>query len=1352
MACVNILTTYKDWSKAQKEKGFSREEMDTAWVRALRTKRTGKNLELIEAILEGNNGSLDLAIGYNSPNTNNKGVKFLDARIIDGKYTLFTDKGVYDFDKGETKSLPTEKGTVVHVPVMEMTNYIGEYLGSKSDIGKKVNWDRMTETLADIQDDITKTVGMLDTINDLSGIKADEKQMKHLRGLLGSMNPEFFRKMKVYINENSIHTGGVVQADKIGIMISKARNKAGNTQTAAEVYAHEIVHAYTMFAMKRAKDKKNPDLQARKILDRLEYVMDQAAKEVKWQDFLGVKENVATEEEVTNAKEMYEYIFTSEHAQEEFVAHALTNPLVIKKLKRMYIKDKKEDQTVWEVIKDAWMDIIRYMAGDYSFKDKDKSMYEATVGLAALFAEYNSKAAEEVAKQETLVERLTGAIGDLENETAVKLGQMLDRFSMDGKPLGPVPEDRLGKVKYQAKAMVKMVSDPKYRKVMMTYLDKLGILNVSGSIGSIIRDFSEADKLEKTIDYLQLAADKIDQSKMNIITTVKDGIKQGFKDQLTTEQDEALTGVVLDTALTKVFDDKSANRWKKILTDEDALRNAQIVADKELKRLSNNSDYNWHSYQARGLGYFMATGKGHVAQNLNTYNIARGYMSGNEKKPYTFKKGDLESALDMVATLEALKHVSKKEKNTMVAMMDADIKGVKNFVHMAKAAEKEAKDTIFKDQEAFIIQGYSKELYEDGISVEVAKLSAEKEMHDKGYKLVSEAKGHSLIGNTEKYGIYISTNYSQADWHRSTTRMTKNRKKGTSLRDIWYNEGTTYDKKKFLINRSRINTEAAKIAKQMHEGTLDLSKLEHGLMPVMNADGEVVDYRAMMDKKSKKELLKQDKRATEVLSATRGTILDKQRSEEHNKNVLKLIKEDAEANYVEGQSIGKEGVEYILISEDHEKAEVRDLWNVMPREFKTEAMRNRGGVLPVRKDMLHNYFGYREASFANFPGLEKIMPTVLKNAIKVAEAIWQEFIKIVKVDILIKMPFVIVGNIVSNMLYAITTGTSPTTIMGDYTKSIRDARRYLTRHREMIKIEEEANTILADKDYRKNQKKMTKLKQLQTRVKLIKNELESSEIHELYELGVYQAIVEDISKEEMSSKNKLKDKYNKGTEKIPKVIKDGMNWLYLTEETQYYKFMTEVLQMSDLVARDIENKKMKRANRKVAQGRGRIPNWYIHHLKTSDDKEARIMKSMLNDGKLYNTRRKLVKFKDLDEKKYFERIADDYRKQQVLNNFINYNKVSGPTEEYLNKMGFVMFTKYAKRVQRVIFETGGKYPFKSMAMIMVNAYAWDMDMIQDQSIFTRSWYNMTPQMPWDRVLEVMEPALIQMPDNLGLAA
>ena len=1196
-----------------------------------------------------------------------------------------------------------------------------EVLGSSEDIlnkTKKNTFDKFKKLEEDIHGNPDKMLDLIDMLENAEGNLTDRAHLEYLKDVIKSLNPKYLTKMNTYVMENAKETGGVVTTDSIGIMIGKKTNPSGNRQTAAEVYVHEVVHAYTRFAIEMAR---SGDQTARKIYRELQHAIVVAKKDTKWQDFLGKKEDSATENEKDVAKEMYKYIFDSEHSEEEFTAHALTNPLVMAKLKRVPLRDSS-NKTVCESIKSNFSALVGWILGEVSFKNKNKDVYRATVELVMRLGELNNRKINKLKQQENIVDRLADMIDNADDKASELLFKFLEKISPDNELLGQKPDNALGKSKWYAKALGKMIFNGDYRKHLLTYLDRVGLLDMRGTLSSIINDLIAQDEVQKAVDWLGLRSDKHDQNRMNIISTTKGLVCDAFSRKLTKEEEEDVTEVLVDTDVQSISDKYGVKGIRRMLEDSDVLEKNIAKARNRLKEL-DEKNANWHLNQASGLGYYLATGKAHIAQNMNAKNIARGMLGLNRKRGYSKVKGDLEQAIDEVATLTALRYTNNATKGRVAKLLLEESDGIKTVLKYGQYLKEEARKTIFKGQEAFMVKGYTKELFADNLELEAVPMSKAAEMEAKGYTFVKELENHSLVTTKEKYGLFKTEMFGLQEWNRTATRLTKMHRKGTSLEEIYYEESSELGKKKHLINVKKINIERMKLAKQMEDGEVNLEELEYGLSPMIDQYGEVSSYRYMMPKKEKRDLLEQDLRVSEVFAATRGSMVDKLESIEHNKKVLELIKEDAATNYVSGQTIGKDGSVYVLITENSSDEKIQELWKILPKDFKQEAYRNQEGGLPVRKDLINNLFGYRHLTFANFPGLEKIMPQMLKNAIQIAEAIWMEFIKITKVDILVKMPFVLVGNILSNMIFALTTRLNPLELVGMYRESLRDVKSYLKTHKEWIKLKELEGLGKLSVAEKKT-------------INMLEKQLKESPIHELYEKGLYQAIVEDASMEELSATNKLKKWYNEKTYNVPKIIKDGVNWAYLTEETQYYKFMTEVLQISDLLARDVERKKLDIVNKRQANGESKLPMWYIQHLKDTDDKYGSIIKHRAN----IDDRKRIL---DSKEKEYFKKLAEEYKWNYLLNAFINYNKSSGPAEEYLNRMGFIMFTKYAKRIQRVISETGTKYPLKSLLILLGDNLIYDADTIQDQSVFTRSWYNVTPQYPWDRILDVMTPPIVQ---------
>lgn len=1205
----------------------------------------------------------------------------------------------------------------LYIPALENARELLEptydrKLGSKKS-SKKKDRSRFSRIENTVHGNVEKMQELLEEIHVLGGSKESREHVDYLKELIGEMNPKFLKKVKTFIDDKAKETGGVMLGDGIEISISKASKLAGNQQTEAEVYAHEVIHSYVAFAIAAAKAG---DIEAYKLLRELEYLIGIARKEISINNLMPDSESsIDSTLERRNAEEMYEYIFNSVNAEDEFISHVLTNPLVMKRAKDIKLKEEG-GKSLWSKVKELFETFVDLLSGNYSFNNKKKTVYDATKDLTFRLAEYNIKAVREAKAKESMLDRVTEAINDADTALAEKMEEFYEKYMPKGV-VGPRPKEGIKQAAWYAEAFGKMALNPIYRSQMSKWATAYG-LPPEGTIQTAMRDFFEQDDLSKVVDWVALASDRIDGTKMSLISAVRDSILSGFKKKLNKEDRRALTRVVMDTDLESIYNlrgkDKklkySHSEIRKLLNDENELDRVISRAKNKLKEV-DESNYFWHVNQAVGLGWFLATGEAHIAQNMNANNIARGLLSENYKKP----SKELVNLIDEVSTLVALKYTNKKDKERVAELMKDDWKGVLNVVNVAKDLKDDAKKSVFEEGTTHIIKGYTKEIFDDRITMEVALVSDKKDMEKKGFKLVKMLEKHPGDTSKGEFAMYVSDMFNTQEWHRTGTRLTKLNSKGTGLKELMYATGDDYSGLKHKTVKLKLDAERTNAVTKMIKGEIDIKEMPHGLVPVLNEDGNVVDYRYMMNKESKEGLLGMSSDVAEIAGRTKAHIFDKFESNKHNRKLLEIIEADAKENYISGFTVGKNDKEYIVISDKSTDPVIQDLWNMLPKSFKTAALNNTYKGLAVRRNLLNNYFGYRHLSLANFPGLKQITPQIIKNVIKVAETLWSEFIKIAKVDILIKMPFVIVGNIISNFMYAVMTDTNPVKLVRMYMESTRDVRNYLKKHRELIdlKVARDSGNV-ANKD-------IGKIAQLE-------RELANNPIHELYELGVYQAIVEDISKDEFTSTNKLKQWFKDKTEGVPQIIKDGANWAYLTEETQYYKFMSEVLQMSDLVARDIENRKLKDLNDRQKNGTKKLPRWFLKEYPGDSIR------------KLYG-----------EELKAFNEKSKEMRLDTILNSFVNYNKPSGAIEEYLNRMGLVMFTKYAKRIQRVIGTTGLKYPIKSLAVLLGQEFLIDVETIQDQSVFTRSWYNLglgendlIPGKPvWEYLMEVFTPPILQ---------
>ena len=1190
--------------------------------------------------------------------------------------TVVTSRGTYTFAQGQDRSKDTKTGKYVVVDGLGHTTNgfisreheqarVNEYLESlaSTEDGLHVKFEDENEVNA--HGNTKKMQKLLEQLNEVDANPVDAKYLEQLKELVGGMKSEFFTQMKTYI-QTGAESVGRITPDRISVQVSNVYKMAGNTMSAAEVYAHELVHAYTMFGL---RDKER----STKIRRELRYLRETLAKEVNWTVFLP-KESVDYQREAENAKKMWKYVFENDTQEgiDEFIAHVLTNPMLSEKAKTVLVREEKVKNTLFDRLTELFGVILDLLRGRYDWSSRDKNVYEEVHALAHRLGEINNKALVARNEKQSATKQIVKWFNGVEKKVSDKLKETIAGIA-DKAELSELPTNatNLQYAKWLVQNMAVLITKPELRPTLETILTSLG-MKPEGLVQNVLRDFREPDQLERWLDKMNMLAGRIDSARKAMIMAVAENVQKGFSRKLTTEEEELLTEVLVDNDVQSLLEEYTLEEIGQLLADEEKVY-AEISKIKSKLKSVNPKMYNWFTNQARGLGYFMATGKANEAQSLNAQNIATGVLLVQQREA-TKEEIDL---IDRLATLEALAYTDVYSRKKVAKLVEEEATGVLNVLETHKGFVEASKDTVFQESTTNMVKGYSREIFNDSVDIVVKPLSKKEDMLKQGYEIVREIAADEDLG-LPKMAVYKAKTFNRQEYYRTATRLTAMSKRGTSLTEL-----TDYTKADMYANKMKVDTKKTKIAGKMLVQQVDVEKLATNRVPLLNDSGEIVDYRFMMSKRAKKEILEQDKAVSKVLGRSVANIADKVSTNEHNKKVLDIMLDEMQKNYIPGFLTGQDGHEYVEIGPDVRTKEGRELWRLMPKAMRLEIKQRTGHKLvAVRRDMLLHYFGFRHLTVAN-AGLVKQLPTALRTALKALEQLWQAVVSIAKVDILIRVPMVVIGNLVSNFMFGVMTGTGPIELAKMYVEQARNIREYMNKHKEytrLIAVKQAGNVLKED---------LSALPRL-------KADLEANPIHELMEAGIYESIVEDLSEEDAKTNNVIGKYLQEKTKNLPEGVKTTWNWLTLNEHTAWYKNMEMLLRMGDLLGQATENEK-----RKVVQKK---------ELK-------KLREQLVKDG---------LKGAALEQRMASENARlDKERLEGISDDFIFYSKPSSAVEEYLNRMGVLMFTKYAKRIQRVISKTATDYPLRSMLVALADNSLFNdgLETIMDQSLVDRSWYN-----------------------------
>lgn len=1252
-----------------------------------------------------------VSISYNGSNLVDRMVnKILDmgeyVQVVlehDGKYES------YKFADGNREGF-SSSGTKVTIDKMDIfTSFI---LGSKDQ--KTSNWNGLKQEKN--YEHLSKT-SMIATLNKLSKLEnIDSTELEYYKELLDKVDGKFTRKLMLFIKKTSKESYGEITGKNIKLAVSNKVKQMANQQSASEVYMHELWHALTSFGLRDS----SPD--ARKIVRELEFIRATAKDKITWKAFLPEVSIDAKLEEI-KAKEQYEYVFNSDNTLDEFMAYAITNPQLRKVLDKVKVGNVKTNHTLLEKIVNLLDTLMNVVLGNYKFKERNQTIYEQVLNLSMELADVSRGANIKASGIKRMLDVGNELVDKIDGKVAAKLSEFKDKYLTDDEPLEAYPKtgSRTAKVAWTLKLLKKAAVNEHYGKALGLIMSSYGIAP-DGVIRNVLQDMREPSDWEKSAEFLQLESDKIEGERNSKIAATKRVVADGFTKRLTSEEERALLRVVIDLDMQslpstdrKDLDQSrySTAKLRELLTDRDALEKAIGNAKHRLEQ-ADTKYANWHKTQAHGLGYYLATHKAGIAQNLNAVNIARGLISNHYKTPD--KK--VIKLIDEVATLVGLLYTNDKDKLVVAKLLKEQRAGVFNLMAIHRGYNKEARRNLFSDSSTQMVKGYSKEVFDDSIISEVAPLSMNKDMEDAGYKLIGPVEGKHGDTSAEPMGLYVSGSYGRSDYLRAMTRLTRTGVKGTTISESRHRDGGDFAKERAQRDITKLDIERLKIVNDMLKGTYDVEKADMGLVPVLDATGAVVNYRYMMGKEQKEELLKQDTSVLEVMGRTYGSMFDRMQSKRHNSKVLAFILDHMDKEWG-GGLLGKDGLtEYTVITPKARDPKIKELYEVLPSEFKHAINARKDKSLAVPTHMLPLFFGYRHLMLADAE-VAKTLPKVIREALRIVETMWVELVKIAKTNILLKIPSVFLSNLFSNIAYAVNTGTPIHEVLKEYLESFRDVRAHIKKHRELVALEVKAASKTATR---------AEL----DKIKTLKNDLSRNPVHELMEIGMYQAFQEDVENIDLRSSNKWKKIVDDKLQAVPSWVRTPVQWLYLSEETKFYKMSQEMLQMSDLIGRDVMNRRLKKEEQLQADGKKELPAWWL-----STRKDKHYPKKKVLHG---------------SERKEFLKQARQYNLYAILQAFINYNKPSSSLEEWLNRVGVLRFTKFAKRIQLVAAKTAMERPVRTLLTGLAQKFVYNFESIQDQTAFAKQWYtrgmgpgNIVPvYSPLSTLEMVVEPPLINL--------
>ena len=820
-----------------------------------------------------------------------------------------------------------------------------------------------------------------------------------------------------------------------------------------------------------------------------------------------------------------------------------------------------------------------------------------------------------------------------------------------------------------AGAVGRMVAEDRVAQFMEAVGDLRDKMN-EGRPGLVGGVFNVVRGPKETMEAMVRVAKGYEGHRKDVITAASKAVAQAFNKTLNREQKAGITRVFLRTGAHVLVDQMGLTDIEKLLSDPKALASAIAKAENALAAFPQYQHY--FKAQANALAYAKVGRDAGGFTMMNAHNIAlmagtvhKGKLSGNDLKQAT-------KAIETLVALYAIDYSPSVDRNLVSELMRDELQrtdggnGVEFTLKLHKRLEQDSRERLFQGQEALMMHGFTSEILNPHVEVLTAYVADEKDLLDQGYVKVGPVEYDAADPDTDAKAMYVLKDGGLSPYQSGAISISSKKAKGSKKHSGYLNVNHADGAMNASTNAEIMNAKQAEIAAMFKPAPRKNMAAVKGakMTPVLNAQGDVVNWRYLMSEKNKDTLLDRTNNFDSILGAVAGSIYDKSTTQEQNSKVLQTLKEVYDAD------VARNPDSFINIGPKSKDKEMAEIWDMLPKETKATAISIFGlDGIQVRKDAVDLTFGYRKASLASLFDKEnrKLLEEMFVNTVEgmltlyayakgkrgqeardyakraamvvtKSERMWQSLVQETKDIIVVKTGTVLLGNIWSNLSLLVLKGVPLKDMVHHHSVALRGATSYMGDTEELDRLR-----LLIQSDYAGTEPGGKK--GIEERILVLEDAIARNPVRELIEAGLMPSIVEDVAAEEdpYSYKSLLVRKMESATSGVPQPLISAAKVVYMSKDGAMYKALYRTTQLSDFVARYT------------------LYQHLISREKNPMSKEAALF--------------------------------------EASESFVNYDLPMPKTLQYMDDMGIMPFMKYFLNIQRVIQKTAKENPVRVLSAI-----------------------------------------------------
>lgn len=687
---------------------------------------------------------------------------------------------------------------------------------------------------------------------------------------------------------------------------------------------------------------------------------------------------------------------------------------------------------------------------------------------------------------------------------------------------------------------------------------------------------------------------------------------------------------------------------------DDAKRAAEIARiEGELRKETPRTEGRIRK-KAKLLAEYMTTGvvQAGLLRNADAVaNLLDDKVSGMTAPGVAEQSKAVVDLVDQLISLYAVDMVPAAELEAMRQLRSAEPEGTERVLGVLKHqmdADK-ARHTGAARFNAW--KGYIPSDGAAGGSLIVADTRDHKNLTRKGYRKVADYKGTSLFKTAHM--AYYYTPVGKAPFNQGiiqNARMTA----GGVDQSTGFAVG--------FPTAGRI-TQKATVERLARNAHLDSSR--EALLAVYDDKGNVVAFERSIDP----DQLERLKPSTNIL-AMLGQWMGRQAEEEMAQAVNFDAVTKVHEMWVAGKHRKGEFVNVLDAKSFSNDPVLKDALRILPADVTKHAESLFGtGRFMVRKDMLEDVFGYRDASIGDaWTGNSRWSPKTQERVRKLAEMYlgddafrllvqgeerWKNLVKDAKTLIVVKSVIVPAANFVANIFQMLARGVPMSTIARGLRDKTLEVDFYVKTHVEQMDLAVQL-MALGSKDTNQRQK-------LEARIQAIEDSWKRLSIWPLLAAGEFGSITDaGIGRDEiLLSEGKLQAYIESKTEKLPPGLQRAGKWALITKDTALFQGLQKSMEYGDFLAKAV---------------------MYEHHLSKGKTKAEAL--------------------------------------GEITDEFVNYDRHPGRVRGYVEDLGLAWFYNYKLRIAKTAFSMLRKDPLR--VALLAGMGLPGMELPVTENVFTKA--------------------------------